>query len=168
MNGNAKSAAAKQLRADEALTPPPTATHSHSPRPAGAQSKGKRRRREEGAPKPDLKSVQGEATCKRKRKILCYSFGLSTLLAKASSDSTRLVYSAATSLSSPSFSFRSPALCLLTRPIGSCFHLLSAKLSPLLDSCRLRRIPGRGSTTFFQLLSQSALCFNYAKMSNEI
>lgn len=26
--------------------------------------------------------MQGEATCKRKRKILCYSFGFSTLLAK--------------------------------------------------------------------------------------
>lgn len=73
-------------------------------------------------------------------------FRIFYFVGKASSDSTRLVYSAATSALSLSFSHsfsfstthHSFSHCLLTRPIGSCFHLLSAKLSPLLDSCRLR------------------------------
>lgn len=71
-------------------------------------------------PGPDLKSVQqGEATCKRKRKILCYSFGFSTLLAKQAA--TRLDWFTQQPLALP----LSHLLCFLTAysfdPLGRAF-----------------------------------------------
>lgn len=50
-----------------------------------------------------------------------------------------------------------PAPPLASQASGSCFHLPSANLSPLLDSCRQRCWPGKANATFFQLLAVCTL-----------
>lgn len=151
MNGNAKSAAAKQLRADEALrhTPPPT-THTHlvqqvpNQRERGGGGRGAH---------PDLKSVQGEATCKRKRKILCYSFGFSTLLAKQAA--TRLDWFT----QQPPRSLLHPSLSILVLSAYSLDPLGRAFICSV-QSCRLCWIR---VACVVSLVEAAQLSFSYSR-----